>query len=57
MADRLMADVEDVESRLAAELAQRRSQLETLGIVAALALVSSAAWYVWPGVQSTVPMG
>ena len=56
MADRLMADVEDVESRLAAELAQRRSQLETLGIVAALALVSSAAWYVWPGVQSTVPL-
>ena len=50
------ADVEDVESRLVATLAKQRSQLETLGIVAALALVGSAAWYVWPGVESTVPL-
>ena len=49
-------DVADVESRLAATLAKQRSQLETLGIVAALALVGSAAWYVWPGVESTVPL-
>ena len=50
------ADVEDVESRLAATLAKQRSQLETLGTVAALALVGSAAWYVWPGVEGTVPL-
>ena len=44
------ADVEDVESRLVATLAKQRSQLETLGIVAALANVTAVPRLTMPAI-------